>query len=157
IAYIAAAATMGAWANRMARKWKTEVPASGGKCLPPRSREYRSKLELLGWPLIHFRFNQGAGTRTPSKAWFEGGACAVGLLFAFGGFAMAPVSCGGVAIGLLPFGGLAVGLASIGGFAFGGWVFGGIAVGWQAFGGCAIALNAANGGLALARDFALGG
>ena len=82
---------------------------------------------------------------------------AFGLLFAFGGFAIAPLSIGGVAIGLVPWGGAALGLFAAGGFAVGGWVFGGFALGWQAFGGCAFGFNAAMGGLALASKFALGG
>ena len=45
----------------------------------------------------------------------------------------------------------------IGGSSLGLWTFGGLAIGWQAFGGLAIAWNAAAGGVALARDFALGG
>jgi hypothetical protein len=57
----------------------------------------------------------------------------------------------------MPWGGLALGLFAVGGFALGGWVFGGFALGWQAFGGCAVAWHAAMGGLAIARDFALGG
>ena len=34
---------------------------------------------------------------------------------------------------------------------------GGFAVGWQAFGGCAVGWLAAEGGVAVARDFAVGG
>jgi hypothetical protein len=78
------------------------------------------------------------------------------LLFAFGGFAIAPVSLGGIAIGLMPWGGAAIGLFACGGLALGGWAFGGFALGWQAFGGCALAWNAAMGGLAVARDYAIG-
>jgi len=91
------------------------------------------------------------------KAWIAAGDFAFGLLFAFGGLGVAPISIGGIAIGLLPLGGLALGLFAMGGFALGGWVFGGFALGWQAFGGCALGCNAAMGGLAIARDFALGG
>jgi hypothetical protein len=116
--------------------------------------EYRSKLELFGLPLVHVRFNRSAVQRTPVKAWIAVGDFAFGLLFAFGGLAIAPVSLGGIAIGLMPWGGAAVGVFAIGGFALGGWVFGGFALGWQAFGGCALALNAAMGGLAIARDVA---
>jgi hypothetical protein len=112
---------------------------------------------LLGLPLIHFRFNRSAVKRTPVKAWIAAGDFAFGVLFAFGGLAIAPISVGGIAIGLIPFGGAAVGLFVMGGFALGGWVFGGFALGWQSFGGCALAWNAATGGLAIARDFAMGG
>ena len=155
--YVAAAVRMGAWANRMFRDLR-EARAVLGEGRPPQPAwEYRSRLELLGLPLVHVRFNRSAAQRTPVKAWIAAGDFAFGLLFAFGGLAIAPVSAGGIAIGLMPWGGAAIGLFAIGGFAVGGWVFGGFALGWQAFGGCALAWNAAMGGLAIARDFALGG
>ena len=92
----------------------------------------------------------------PVKAWIASGDYAVGLLFASGNFAIAPVSMGASAIGLVSFGGCAVGLLSLGGFSFGVWSFGALAFGWQVFGACAIAWNAANGGIAIAHGFAVG-
>jgi len=117
--------------------------------------EYRSRRELFGLPLVHFR----AGDRLapPVRAWIAAGDCAIGVLFAFGGLAIAPVSLGGCAVGLLSFGGLSIGALSLGGTAVGVWVFGGLAIGWHAFGGCALAWSAAWGGYAIARDFAVGG
>ena len=85
------------------------------------------------------------------------GDCAIGLLFAFGGFAIAPISIGGCAIGLVPWGGAAFGVLAAGGLSVGVWSFGGLAIGWQSLGGCALGWSAAVGGVALARDFALGG
>jgi RNA polymerase sigma factor (sigma-70 family) len=117
--------------------------------------EYRSRFSLFGLPFIHIRFGDRLGE--PIKAWIAVGDCAFGVLFAFGGLAIAPVSIGGCAVGLFSFGGLALGALVLGGMGFGVWVFGGLAIGWQAFGGCAIALNAAWGGYAIAHDFALGG
>ncbi len=117
--------------------------------------EYRSKFTLLGLPFIHLRM--GDRLAEPLKAWIAAGDCAFGVLFAFGGLAIAPVSIGGCAIGLFSFGGLAMGVLVLGGTGIGGWAFGGLVIGWQAFGGCAIALNAAWGGYAIAHDFALGG
>jgi len=155
-AYVAAAARMGAWANRLFRELREEREAQG-ESRPSQPWEYRSKIELLGLPLIHLRFNRSAVQRAPVKAWIAMGDFAFGLLFAFGGVAVAPVSLGGIAIGLVPWGGAAAGLFAMGGFALGGWVFGGFALGWQAFGGCALAWHAAMGGLAIARDFAIGG
>jgi RNA polymerase sigma factor (sigma-70 family) len=156
-AYIAAAVRMGAWANRMFRELREEQAALGESRLTQPGWEYRSRLELLGLPLVHVRFSRSAAPRKPVKAWIAAGDFAFGVLFAFGGLAIAPVSVGGIAIGFMPWGGSAIGLFAIGGFALGCWVFGGIALGWQAFGGCALAWNAAHGGLAIARDFALGG
>jgi RNA polymerase sigma factor (sigma-70 family) len=156
VAYVVAAVRMGAWANRMFREMREDQDALL-ESRPQVRWEYRSKLELLGLPLIHFRFHRTAAQRTPVKAWIAAGDFAYGVVFAFGGLAIAPLSIGGIAIGLIPFGGMAVGLFALGGFALGGWVFGGFALGWQAFGACALALNAAMGGLAIARDFASGG
>ena len=63
------------------------------------------------------------------KAWIAAGDHAVGLLFAFGSFAIAPVSMGGFAVGLISFGGCSVGLLSLGGFSLGVWAFGALAFG----------------------------
>jgi len=156
-AYIFAAIRMGAWANAMFKKLRSEQVALGATRTPKPAWEYRTRFELLGLPFIHFRFSSSAAQRTPVKAWIAAGDFAYGVLFAFGGLAIAPVSIGGVAIGLMSWGGATVGLFSMGGFAFGAWVFGGFAIGWEAFGGCALAWKAAIGGLAIARDFALGG
>jgi hypothetical protein len=120
--------------------------------------EYRSQFALFGLPFIHFRVSGGlTAPVTPVKAWIASGECAVGLLFAAGNLAIAPVSIGAAAIGLVSFGGCAIGLISLGGFSLGFWAFGVFAFGWQAFGACAIAWSAANGGLAIAHDFAIGG
>jgi RNA polymerase sigma factor (sigma-70 family) len=155
-AYAAAAARMGVWAKRMFRDLREERVRLG-EIQPPLLWEYRSRLKLLGLPLVHVRFNRSAAGRGPVKAWIAAGDFAFGVLFAFGGLAVAPFSIGGIAIGLMPFGGVALGLFAVGGFALGGWVFGGFALGWQAFGGCAVAWNAAMGELAIAHNFALGG
>jgi hypothetical protein len=119
--------------------------------------EYRSKFVLFGLPFIHVRVSGGLTMPVmPVKAWIASGDYAIGLLFASGNLAIAPVSIGASAIGLLSFGGCAVGLISLGGVSVGLWSFGALAFGWQAFGACAIAWNAANGGLAVARNFAFG-
>jgi RNA polymerase sigma factor (sigma-70 family) len=130
--------------------------------------EYRSRFELLGLPFIHIRFGGWFGGRTdewlkktknPVKAWIAiTDSFAIGVLFAYGGFAIAPVSAGAVAIGLFSLGALSVGALAVGGFGFGIWALAPLAVGWQAFGGgCAIAWDAAWGGqYAVAHHFALG-
>jgi RNA polymerase sigma factor (sigma-70 family) len=118
--------------------------------------EYRSKLALFGLPLVHIRLRGGL-ERGPVKAWIAAGDAAIGVIFAFGGMAIAPISFGGFAVGLLTIGGFAVGLVPFGGFSFGPWALGGMAVGWQAFGGCAVGWQAAMGGVAVAREFASGG
>jgi RNA polymerase sigma factor (sigma-70 family) len=117
--------------------------------------EYRSKACLLGLPLIHIRLRGGIA-RGPVKAWIAAGDYAIGVLFAFGGIAVAPISFGGFAAGLVTFGGCAIGLLTFGGFGIGLWALGGFALGWQALGGCAVGWSAAQGGVAVAHDVANG-
>jgi RNA polymerase sigma factor (sigma-70 family) len=144
---------------RAPRKFLAELRAKGVTVNPASPAwEYRSKFVLLGLPFIHIRVRGGLTTPvTPVKAWIAASDYAVGLLFALGNVAIAPVSIGGLAIGLLSFGGVAVGLLSLGGFSLGIRSFGALALGWQVFGDCAVAWNAANGGIAIAHDFAVGG
>jgi RNA polymerase sigma factor (sigma-70 family) len=79
--------------------------------------EYRSRFQLLGLPFIHIRMGDRLGE--PIKAWIAAGDCALGVLFAFGGCAVAPISIGGCAVGLICFGGCTVGGLVIGGMGFG--------------------------------------
>ena len=156
LAYCGAIVALSIWSVRARRKMLAEQTADEAAANPTRPVwEYRSKLHLLGLPFIHIRFWE---RRTaPVKAWIAGGNCAFGVLFAFGGLAIAPVSAGGCAVGLFSYGGLAVGALVLGGFGLGVWSLAGMAFGWQAFGGFAAGWDSASGGLAVARDFALGG
>jgi RNA polymerase sigma factor (sigma-70 family) len=126
---------------------------------PPAAYEYRSRLSLFGLPLIHVRIGDRFDVmRGPVKAWIAiGSSHAVGVIFASGGIAVAPISFGGIAIGLLPFGAIALGVFPIGAIALGAWAYGGLAFGWQVFCGCGAAWNAAMGGIVFAHDFADGG
>lgn len=158
--FVFAAARFAMWSDRMFSEHRLQRAAREGGLPAIPVWEYRSRLELLGLPLVHIRISRAVASdarQIPVKAWFAAGDSAYGVLFAFGGFAVAPVCIGGIAIGLVPWGGIALGILPVGGFAFGVWAWGGFAFGWQAFGGCALAWNAALGGLAVARDFALGG
>jgi len=125
--------------------------------------EYRGRFQLLGLPFIHIRFGcpQCSGpmqVQKPVKAWIAvTDGVAFGLLFAYGGVAVAPASIGACAIGLFSYGAMAAGVLAVGGFAFGIWAFGAFAFGWQASAACAIAWNIASGGqFAIAHQFALG-
>ncbi len=140
-------------------KFIAELAAKGVTVNPARPAwEYRSKFVLLGLPFIHVRVSGGLTVPgVPVKAWIAAGDHALGVLFAIGSLAIAPVSIGGLAIGILSFGGCAVGLFSLGGFSLGVWSFGALAFGCQVYGACAIAWNAASGGVAVAHDFAMGG
>jgi RNA polymerase sigma factor (sigma-70 family) len=126
---------------------------------PKAAFEYRSKASAFGWPLVHIRIGDRFDVlRGPVKAWIAvGGSHAVGLFFAWGGMAVAPICLGGITIGLLPFGAIAVGVFSFGAASVGVWAYGGAAIGWQVCCGCGLAWHSAVGGIVAARDFALGG
>lgn len=125
---------------------------------PSPAYEFRSRATLLGLPLVHIRIGDRFDVvRGPVKAWIAiGSSHAVGVIFASGGLAVAPISFGGIAVGLLSFGGIAVGIFPIGAISIGIWAFGGLAMGWQVFSGCGIASNAATGGIAVSGGFAQG-
>ena len=112
--------------------------------------EYKSRLMLLGLPLVHVTTGslvQGRYRRGVATGWIAIGDIAIGVLFAAGGVAVGGVSLGGAAFGLLPIGGLALGLVALGGCAVGMVAVGGAAIGWYA----------AAGGLAVAQEYAIGG
>lgn len=158
LGYVIAIVWLSVWSSRVRKKFYADLDASrtAGKSKKP-AYEYRSQLHWLGLPFFHIRIGGGlASQRHPVKAWIAIGDTAFGGLFAFGGFALAPVSIGGCAFGLLPFGGCALGLLALGGLSAGVWSFGGLAFGYQTYSGCGIAWNAAVGGVAMARDYALG-
>lgn len=159
-----------AFARRFVRAAKQPNPlvAPAEKAAIAPVWEYRSRFELLGLPLIHVRFGGALGGRMedrlkrsmkPLKAWFAvTDTFAIGGFFAYGGWAIAPISVGAFSVGLLSCGALTVGALAVGGFGFGIWAIAPLAVGWQSFGGgCAIAWNAAWAGhYAVAHHFALG-
>lgn len=162
VAYVAVLLLSLRWVQRQQRTLHAGEPAQAptareaGKWALPEF-EYRSKLSLLGWPLVHIRVGCRAGPEDkPVKAWIAVGDRAIGLV-ALGGWAIGAISLGGFSAGLLTLGGFAVGLLPFGGFSFGPWAMGGQAIGLLAYGGCAIGWLAAEGGIALARDFAVGG
>jgi hypothetical protein len=165
VGYPLALAGFFVWRHRARKQFQGELAPAQTATKPKNPVwEYRSRFQLLGLPFVHIRFGGWAGEPLkklkPLKAWIAASdACAFGVLFAYGGLAIAPVSIGACAIGLFSYGAMAAGALAIGGFGFGIWACGGFAFGWQASGGgCAIAWNAAWGGqYAIAHHFALGG
>lgn len=120
--------------------------------------EYRSRAKLFGVPLVHIKFAMPDDGDPPVFGWIAMGDRAYGLLFAWGGFAVAPVSVGIVSVGLVTVGGVGLGVFGIGSVAIGLLAYGGVALGINAFGGLS-ALGwdtAAGGGFAIAREAALG-
>ena len=81
--------------------------------------EYRSELELFGWPLVHIArgVDRRSGRPRVAKGIIAIGNLAIGL-FAFGGVAMGGFTFGGLSLGLLALGGVAAGVVALGGVAF---------------------------------------
>ncbi len=157
VTYLIVVAGLTVWMQRCVRKIGQQEITDGrpAPMLVPLF-EYRSRHTMLGLPLVHIRFRGGL-ERGPIRAWIAVGDSAIGMIFAYGALAIAPISFGGLAVGFLTIGGLAIGLVTFGGFSLGPWAIGGMAAGLQAFGGCAIAWSGAQGGVAVAHDFAMGG
>jgi hypothetical protein len=105
--------------------------------------EYRSPMQIGGWPLIHVCMGADPVTLRPRVA--KG-------VIAIGNIAVGVVAIAGVAAGLLTFGGVSIGvLFAVGGVALGlGLSVGGVAVGAVAVGGVAIGYMYAIGATAFA-------
>lgn len=111
---------------------------------------YKSPGTLLGLPLIHIAVGPSAGShgsRGVAKGWIAVGDIACGVVFAFGGLAVGGISIGGLSVGVVALAGLSIAV----------WSVGGLALGVFALGGAAIAAWAAQGGLAVAKEYASGG
>jgi hypothetical protein len=105
--------------------------------------EYRSSMDVGGWPLIHVCLGMDPLTMRPKVA---RGVIAVGNI------AVGVVAIAGLAVGLVTAGGLSIGLLfALGGVAAGfGLSLGGVAIGAVAVGGVAIGYTYAIGGAAFA-------
>ncbi len=131
-------------------QFKTEVEAY----------EYKSASGFLGLPWIHIHrgsYSNAKRSKAVAKGWIAMGDIALSPFFAAGSICVAPIAFGAMAVGGLAFGGLALGLFAAGGFAAGWLGVGGFAIGYQAVGGLTMGWQAAFGGVALAREFAVGG
>jgi RNA polymerase sigma factor (sigma-70 family) len=160
--WIPATALLLLWTRRKLRELNAASGGNAGGAAASKSLasfEYRSKTSLFGLPLIHVRLGASwTSQRDVVKAWVAiADDAAIGVLFAFGGMAVAPVCIGGFALGGVVFGGFGAGVLCYAGFAVGVWVVGGMVSGLMAVGGCAFGWKAALGGIAIARNFAQGG
>lgn len=81
--------------------------------------EYRSRLKLCGVPLVHCRFSAADEGQPPVFGWIAGGDRAYGLICAWGGYTVAPISIGAVSVGFISIGNLSVGVLSLGTVALG--------------------------------------
>ncbi|MFC3116508.1 RNA polymerase sigma factor [Cellvibrio fontiphilus] len=123
-----------------------------------KQREYKSRICIAGAPLFHFRFGMPEDGDKPLVAWVAGGSHAYGLLFAWGGVAIAPISVGIVSVGIISIGAVGAGLLGMGTIGIGAIGFGASAIGYKAYGSFS-ALgweSAASGGFSIAREAALG-
>lgn len=99
-----------------------------------KQREYKSKIRLFGVPLFHFQFGMPEADYKPAFGWFAGGSTAYGLLFAWGGYAVAPVSVGIISVGIISVGSISVAIFGIGTIGIGIIGFGASAIGYKAYG-----------------------
>lgn len=121
-----------------------------------KSGEYKSKATLFGVPLVHAKYATPDVGDGPAFGWIAAGDRAYGLLFAWGGFAVAPISVGIVSVGILSCGAVGLGVLGIGMVSLGLVAFGAVAVGYDAFGSLS-ALGwdmASGGGFAIAKEHA---
>jgi RNA polymerase sigma factor (sigma-70 family) len=160
--WIPATALLLLWTRGKLRELNAAFPAFAGGLATSKTVsafEYRSKTCLFGLPLIHVRLGATwASQREVVKAWIAiADDVAIGVIFAFGGMAFAPICIGGFGVGGIVFGGFGAGVLCYAGFAVGVWVVGGMVSGLMAVGGCAFGWKAALGGIAVAHGFAQGG
>ena len=123
-----------------------------------RKREYISRLRLLGFPLVHAKFAMPEQGEKPAVGWVAIGDRAYGLLFAWGGFAVAPVSVGIISCGLLTVGAVGFGVVAMGTVGVGLLAIGASAIGYKAFGSLsALGFESAfSPGFSIAREGAIG-
>ena len=122
-----------------------------------KKREYISQLNLFGTPLFHFQFGRQEVDDKPAVGWIAGGDKAYGLLFAWGGVAIAPISVGIVSVGIVSIGAVGFGLIGIGTVGIGIISFGASAIGYKAYGSLsALGWESAwSNGFSIAKDAAI--
>ncbi len=108
-------------------KFSAPVDQVGSK-----AAEYRSRATFLGVPLVHLRFTFDEVGQPPAFGWIAGGDRAIGLLFAYGGWAVGFMSIGAVNVGVISFGAVSFGLLSLGAICVGAKALGAIAIGYDA-------------------------
>ncbi|MEP7704920.1 sigma-70 family RNA polymerase sigma factor [Paraglaciecola sp. 25GB23A] len=120
--------------------------------------EYKSALTLLGAPLFHFQFGMHEVNDKPVFGWIAGGSRAHGLLFAWGGVAIAPISVGIVTVGVISIGAVSFGLFSLGTVAIGMFGFGVSAIAYKSYGAFSAFgwESAFSNGFSVAADAAIG-
>lgn len=123
-----------------------------------KQREYKTRITLFGAPLVHFKLGMPEPGDKPAYGWIAGGDRAYGLAFAWGGWAVAPVSVGIVSVGFISIGAVGIGLLSISTVALGLIGFGASAVAYKAYASLSALgwQSAVSGGFSIAQEAALG-
>ena len=144
---------------------RPELFTSPDDQLGSKKREYKSRLTLFGVPLVHAKFSMPEKGEPPAFGWIAAGDKAYGLLLAWGGIAIAPISVGIVSFGLVTVGAVGIGLIGIGTVGIGWLAMGASAMGYKAYAslsslgwesafsqGFSVAKEAAIGPVALAEE-----
>ncbi len=144
--------------NLRARERLFNPKAFSDSSYDTKSKESISSIRILGAPLYHFQFGLPEHGEQPAYGWIAGGTEARGLLFAWGGIAIAPVSVGIVSFGVISIGAVGFGLLSLGTVAIGAIAFGASAIGFKAYSSLSSMgwESAVSGGFSWAHDAALG-
>jgi len=121
-------------------------------------REYVSRLRFLGLPLVHAKFAMPEEGEKPAFAWVAVGDRAYGLLFAWGGFAVAPISVGIISCGIVTVGAVGFGLIAMGTVGIGLLAMGASAIGYKAYGSLSAMgwESAFSPGFSIAKEAAIG-
>jgi RNA polymerase sigma factor (sigma-70 family) len=123
-----------------------------------KKREFLSKRRLFGIPLFHFQFGMPEHKDKPAFGWVAGGSHAYGLLFAWGGIAVAPISVGIISFGIFTVGTVGVGFLATGAVAVGVVAFGASAFAYKAYASMtALGWESAfSNGFSMAKEAAIG-
>ncbi|WP_308364390.1 MULTISPECIES: sigma-70 family RNA polymerase sigma factor [unclassified Microbulbifer] len=121
-------------------------------------REIRSRLHLFGLPLLHVKLAKPEAGDAPAVGWIAAGDRAYGLVFAWGGFAVAPISVGIVSCGLVTAGAIGIGIVGMGTVGIGLLALGASAIGYKAYASLSAMgwESAFSGGFSVAKDAAIG-
>ncbi len=123
-----------------------------------KEKEYVSSFCLLNIPLCHFQFGMPELNDKPAIAWIAGGPRAYGMLFAWGGIAIAPISVGIISVGIVSIGAIGIGILGLGTVAVGLIAFGASAIGYKAYASLTSTAweSAFSNGFSIAKDAAIG-
>lgn len=123
-----------------------------------KTSEYKSRLTFLGVPLVQVKFAMVEEVDKPVVGWIAAGHKAHGLLFAWGGIAIAPISVGIVSFGIISVGAVGFGLIGTGTVGIGLLAMGATAIGYKAYASMSSLgwESAWSGGFSIAKEAAVG-